>query len=111
MEGNTGGERRLVRIEDTGKVFRMYCIACPPALQLFDSSAEILGERAVDGFEFASRSHDRNESGYPVNSRAQTSLALAQGLLGALALRHIDGAGHRLQKRALGRKQVTAGYF
>ena len=86
----------------------MYCIACPPVLQLFDIPAEILGEWAVDGFEFAAWSHDRHESGYPVNGCSKLRFTRPQGLLGTLALRHIDCTGHRLQKRALGRKQLTA---
>src|SRR4029079_11676358 len=96
MEGSTGGERRLKRVKDAGKVFRMYCIACAPVLQLFDSPAEILGEWAIDGFEFAARSHDRHESGYPVNGCSKPRFASPQGLLGTLALRTIDGYAHLL---------------
>src|SRR3954447_6011636 len=109
MEGSPGGECRLISFKDTGTDFRMYCIACPPVLQLFDIPAEILGEWAVDGFEFAARSHDRNESGYAVNGRSKLRFTRPQGLLSTLALRHVDCTGHRLQKHAFGRKHLTAG--
>src|ERR1700692_2168161 len=65
----------------------------------------------IYGLEGTIRGLDRTEPRYPVNRRAQTSLAFTQGLLGKLALRYIDGRIHSLQQRALGRKQVMAGSF
>src|SRR4051794_6144936 len=109
MEGIPGGECRLISFKDTGKVFGMYCIASPPVLQLLDIPAEILGEGAVDRFQFAARSHDGNESGYSVNGCSKLRFTRPQSLLGTLALRHIDRTGDRLQKRALRRKELIAG--
>src|SRR5262249_30857612 len=79
----------------------MYCIACAPVPQLFDSPAEILGEWAVDGFEFAARSHDRNESGYPVNGCPKLRFAGPQRLFRPLALCHILGRADVLQSAVL----------
>src|SRR6516225_10845656 len=68
----------------------MYCIACPPVLQLFDRPAEIADQWAIDGFEFAARGHDRNESGYPVNCCAELRFALPQRLFRPLAVCQIE---------------------
>src|ERR1700722_4605163 len=83
MEGSAGGHRSLKNFSDTRKVFRMYRIACSPILHLFKRSAKILDDLAIDGIELTIRSHDRNETGYPVNCRAQTLLAFTQRLLRA----------------------------
>ena len=56
----------------------MYCIACPPVLQLFDGTSEILDDWAIDGFEFAARGHDRYESGNPVNRCPELRFALTE---------------------------------
>src|ERR1700746_3478379 len=73
-------------------------IACSPVLKLFDSPAKILDDWAIDGFEFAARSHDRNETGYPVNCCPELRFALPQCLLGALALCHVDLCRDNLDK-------------
>ena len=59
----------------------MHRIACSPVLELFDSLAEILDDWSIDGFEFATRSHDSNETCYPVNCRPELRLALPQCLV------------------------------
>jgi len=56
----------------------MYRIAFSPVLKFFDSSAKILDDWAIDGFEFAARGHDRNETSYPINCCPELRLALAQ---------------------------------
>src|SRR5580693_61869 len=99
MEGSTGGERCPIRFKDTGKVFRMYCVACSPVLQLIDRPAKILDDWAIDRFEFAARGHDCNEPRYPVNCCPKLRLALPQCLLGTLALDELtdlaaDGSQH-----------------
>src|SRR5262245_6107315 len=83
MEGNTGNYRFLKNLEDTGKVFRMYDVNFSPVLQLFGRPAKILEHLAIDVFEFTIRGCDRDETGYPVNCRAQATLALTQSLFGA----------------------------
>src|SRR5258708_2060084 len=90
MKGSTSGQRCLIRFKDTGKVSGMDRIACSPVLKLFDSPAKILDDWAIDGFEFAARSHDRNETSYPVNCCPELRLALPQCLFCALSSRHID---------------------
>src|SRR5215469_1147244 len=94
-----------------GKVIRMYYSVCDPVLQLFQWLATILEDLAIDGLDLTVRRQDPDETRYPVNRRAQISLAFTQGFFGTLALRHIDGRGHSLQQRTLGRKQVMAGSF
>src|SRR5262245_20306678 len=71
----------------------MYCIACSPVLQLFDRTAEILDDWAIDGFEFAARSHNRDESRYPVNGCPELRLALAQRPFSSFAFGQVDNEG------------------
>ena len=68
----------------------MYCIACPPVLQLFNSPTEILGEWAIDRLELAARDHDRDESGYPVDGCSKLRFAPSQRHLSPLALGQIE---------------------
>ena len=68
----------------------MYCIACPPVLQLFNTPAEVFGEWAIDRLELPARGHDRNESGYPVDGCSKLSFARPQRHLGPLALGQIE---------------------
>ena len=68
----------------------MYCIACPPVLQLFDRPAELAQQWAIDGFEFAARGHDRDESRYPVNGCPELRFALPQRPFRPLALCQIE---------------------
>src|ERR1700733_5999586 len=89
MEGSAGGHRSLKNFSDTRKVFRMYRIACAPVLHLFKRSAKILDDLAIEGIKLTIRSHDRNETRYPVNCRAQTSFAFMQRLLRAHDCRHV----------------------
>src|SRR5262245_39947982 len=89
MERNTGSYRFLKNFEDTGKVFRMYDISCPPVLQLFRRSAKILEHLAIDGFELTIWSRDCNKAGYSINNRAQILLAFAQRFLRINHRRHV----------------------
>jgi hypothetical protein len=73
------------------KIIGMYRSACAPVPQLFQGLTAILKDLTIYGFDVTVRGQDRNEAWYPVNRRAQTSLAFTQGLLGTFALRHIDG--------------------
>src|SRR5882757_8105813 len=81
------------------KVLRMHRIACSPVLHLFKRPAEIIDDLAIEGIKLTVRGHDRNETGYPVDCRAQTSLAVTQRGFGALALDELtdlatDGSQH-----------------
>src|ERR1700692_3651070 len=65
-------------------------IVCSPALYPFQRSAKIFEDLAIDGFDFAVRGHDRNETGYPVNCRTGTRLALPQCFFGLLPFIDVD---------------------
>src|SRR5262249_27105641 len=109
--GISGGDRSRKNFSETGQILRMYHSVCSPVPQFVEWPAKILDDLLIHGFYVAVRGQDRNKTGYPIYRRAQISLTLTQGLLGILALRHIDGRGHRLQQHALGREQVMAGPF
>src|SRR5215472_14054362 len=63
---------------------------CLPVLLLFQWQAIILEDLAIDGIDLTIRGQDPNETRYPVNCRAQTSLAFTQRLLRAFALGQIE---------------------
>src|ERR1700759_2209644 len=86
MEGSAVGYRSPKNFSDTRKVFGMYRIARSPVLHLLKRSAEIIDDLAIEGIKLAVGRHDRNETVYPVDRRAQTSLAVTQRLFGALTL-------------------------
>src|SRR6516165_3648518 len=73
-----------------GKVIRMNGSRCGPVLQLFQRPARILEDLAIDGFDLTIRGQDPNQTGYPVDCRAQTSLAFTQRLLRPFALGQIE---------------------
>src|SRR6516162_5706061 len=73
-----------------GTIFMMYHFVGAPVLQLVQGQAIILEELAIDGFDLAIRGEDPNETGYPVNCRAQASLAFTQRLLRTFALGQIE---------------------
>src|SRR5215831_13391676 len=73
-----------------GTVIRMNRSACAPTLQPIQRSAAILEELAIHGFDVTVRGQDRNETRYPVNCPAQTSLAFTQRFFRPLALRQIE---------------------
>src|SRR5262245_47885273 len=79
-----------------GKVIRMNGSDCCPVLQLFQRPARILEDLAIDGFDLTIRGQDPNQPGYPVDCRAQTSLAFTQRLLCPLALGQIEDERNRL---------------
>src|SRR6516165_1007528 len=76
-----------------GVVYRSVCSPIPQHLQRLSA---ILNELAIDRFELTIRGQDRNETGYSVNCRAQTSLGLTQRLFRPLALRQIEHEGDAL---------------
>src|SRR5262245_28602647 len=73
-----------------GKVIRMNRSVCGPVLQLFQRPARILEDLAIDGFDLTIRGQHPNQTGYPVDCRAQTSLAFTQCLLCPLAIGQIE---------------------
>ena len=89
-EGNAGGDRFCEDFSEMGKVIRMYRSVCAPVPQLFQRLAAIFKDLTIYGFEVTVRGQDRNEARYPVNRRAQTSLAFAERLLGTLAFGQIE---------------------
>src|SRR5262245_43169997 len=73
-----------------GKVVRMNRAVSVPVLQLFQRPAAILEDLAIYGFDLAIRGQDGNGTRYPIDCRAQTSLAFTQRLLGAFPLAQIE---------------------
>src|SRR5215510_3464979 len=67
----------------------MHYSVCAPVPQLFQRLAAILNDLAIDGFDPTVGGQDRNEAGYPVDCRAQTSLAFTQRFLRANDFRHV----------------------
>src|ERR1700683_364446 len=79
----------------------MHRIGCSPFLQLFERSAKIVEELAIDGLGFAVRGQDRKETGYPVNCGACTSFAFAQRLLRAHELFNIQSRPNPQQESSI----------
>src|SRR5271154_6079712 len=112
MEGSAGSYRSLKSLSGTRKVFRMYRIACSPVLHLFKRSAKILDDLTIEGIKLTPRAEDRNETRYPVNRRAQTSLAFTQRLLRMRALDELtdlatDGSQH-VEEHLIGLPDLAA---
>ena len=90
MIRNPGGDRFCEHFNDMGKIVGMYRSVCSPVPQLLQRLSAILEDLAIDGFDLTIRGQNRNETRYPVNGRAQTSLAFTQRLLCPLALGQIE---------------------
>src|SRR5262249_5188637 len=83
-------DRSRHNLPDVGEIRGMYNVTISPILQLFEWAAKILNDLAVHGFERTARSEDPDETGYSVDCRARSSLALTQGLLCAFLLGQIE---------------------
>src|SRR5258707_627216 len=86
----------------------MYCLSSSPDFYLFHLWAAILNNFEIDGIKLTVRGHDRNETGYPVDCRAQTSLAFTQRLLRVHDFCHVAAGAAIAAKFSVGVKQGLA---